>query len=94
MFFLVADFEGKRAREVLFKTREPQLFPASHGEGRLPSTAASQRSSEKARRKIPFVRLFQERRMRSTATDKNKLGFIGSFGRTNNPFPIFLAGQH
>lgn len=31
--------------------------------------------------------------MRSTAKDKNKSGFIGSFGRTNDPFPTLLAGS-
>src|SRR5699024_10644142 len=91
--FHVADFGGTRAREILFNTRELQLFPTSCGEGRSTSTAASQRSSEKARRKIPVVRPFQERRMRSTAKDKNKSGLIGSFGRTNDPFPTLLAGS-
>src|SRR5699024_9537969 len=58
--FLVADFRGKRAREILFKTRKLQSFSASCGEGRTPSTAASRRSFEKARRKIPVVCPFQE----------------------------------
>ncbi|MGX4670504.1 DNA cytosine methyltransferase [Cerasibacillus sp. JNUCC 74] len=31
--------------------------------------------------------------MRSTAKDKNKSVFIGSFGRTNDPFPTLLAGS-
>ena len=31
--------------------------------------------------------------MRSTAKDKNKSGFIASFGRTNDPFPTLLAGS-
>src|SRR5690625_7936724 len=68
--FLVSDFGGKRAREILFKTRELQLFPASCGEDRLSSTTASRRSSDKARRKIHVIRPFQEVRMRSTATVK------------------------
>ncbi len=62
-------------------------------ESRPPSTATSRRSSEKVRGKIPVVSPFQERRMRSTAKDKNKSGFIGSFGRTNAPFPTLLAGS-
>src|SRR5699024_3593744 len=53
--FLVADFGGKRAREILFKARNLQSFPASCRESELPSTAPSRRSSEKARRKIPVV---------------------------------------
>jgi len=91
--FLVADFRGKRARKILFKTRELQSFSTTCDESRPSSTAASRVSSEKARRKIPVVRPFQERRMRSTAKDKNKSGFIGSFGRTNDPFPTLLAGS-
>src|SRR5690625_1673780 len=91
--FLVADFGGTRAREILFKTRKLQLFPASCGKSRLPSPSASRKPSEETRRKIPVVRPFQERRMRSTAKDKNKSGFIGSFGRTNDPFPTLLAGS-
>src|SRR5699024_2704556 len=91
--FLVADFRGTRAREILFKARELQSISAFCGEDRLPSTTASRRSSEKARRKIPVIRPIQERRMRSTAKDKNKSGFIGSFGRTNDPFPTLLAGS-
>src|SRR5690625_2223879 len=45
--FLVADFGGKRAREILFKTRELQSFPASCREGRSPYTARSRRASKK-----------------------------------------------
>src|SRR5699024_5267979 len=57
------------------------------------SAIVSRTSFEKTRRKIPIVRPFQERRMRSTAKDKNKSGFIGSFGRTGDPFPTLLAGS-
>src|SRR5699024_11155438 len=91
--FLVADFGGTRAKEILFKTRELQSFSTSCRESRPNSTAASRRSSENTRRKIPVVRPLQERRMRSSAKDKNKSGFIGSFGRTNDPFPTLLAGS-
>src|SRR5699024_11017044 len=91
--FLVADFGGTRAREILFKTRKLQSFSASCRESGLPSPVANRRFTEKTRRKMPVVRPFQERRMRSTAKDKNKSGFIGSFGRTNDPFPTLLAGS-
>lgn len=91
--FLVADFGGTRAREVLFKTRKLQSFSASCGEGRSTSTEAGRISVQKTRGKIPVIRPFQERRMRSTAKDKNKSGFIASFGRTNDPFPTLLAGS-
>src|SRR5699024_10349661 len=48
--FLVADFGGTRAREILFKSRELQSFSTTCDESRPPSTAASRVSSEKARR--------------------------------------------
>src|SRR5699024_9201820 len=82
-----------RAREILFKIRELQLFPASCGEGGLPSPITSRKFTEKTRRKIPVIRPFQERRMRSTAKEKNEKGFQGSFGKTNDPFPTLLAGS-
>ncbi|GGG31832.1 hypothetical protein GCM10007425_28110 [Lysinibacillus alkalisoli] len=91
--FLVADFGESRATEILFKARDLQSVFTSCGEGRTSSTAASRRSFEKARRKIPVVRPFQERRMRSTAKEKNEKGFHGSFGRTGDPFPTLLAGS-
>src|SRR5699024_9465178 len=90
---LVADFGGKCAIEILFKASKLQSLTATCRESELPSPIASRRSFEKAREKIPIVRPFQERRMRSTAKDKNKSGFIGSFGRTNDPFPTLLAGS-
>lgn len=91
--FLVADFRGKRAREILFKTRDLQSFPTSCGKGGLFSTSTSRISAPKTRGKIPNVRPFQERRMRSTAKDKNKTGFHASFGRTHDPFPTLLASS-
>jgi DNA (cytosine-5)-methyltransferase 1 len=82
-----------RAREILFKTRKLQSFYVSCRESGPSSTEDSLGSFEKARRKIPIVRPFPERRMRSTAKDKNKSGFIGSFGWTNDSFPTLLAGS-
>ncbi len=91
--FLVADFGGTRAKEILFKTRDLQSFPTPCRKDRLSSTSTSRISAQKTRGKIPVVRPFQERRMRSAANDRNKTGFIGSFGRTHDPFPTLLAGS-
>ncbi|MGY0695024.1 DNA cytosine methyltransferase [Virgibacillus sp. FSP13] len=90
--FLVADFGGERAREILFKSRG-LLSVSSSCTNRGMSTARPSRISvEETRGNIPILRPFQERRMRSTAKSKNKAGFIGSFGRTGDPFPTLLAG--
>src|SRR5690625_3404430 len=91
--FLVADYGGTRAREILFKTRHLQSVLTSCEADRLSSTSTGRIFAPKTRGKIPVVRPFQERRMRSTAKDKNKTGFHASVGRTNDPFPTLLAGS-
>ncbi|GAA0316300.1 hypothetical protein GCM10008931_04730 [Oceanobacillus oncorhynchi subsp. oncorhynchi] len=91
--FLVADFRGKRAREILFKARNLQSIPASGGKDRVSSPNTSGISVKETGRNIPIIRPFQERRMRSAAKDKNETGFIGSFGKTGDPFPTLLAGS-
>lgn len=91
--FLVADFGGSRATEILFKARDLQSIFTSCRESRLSSPTTSRISSQKAGGKIPIIRPFQERRMRSTAKERNKNGFHGSFGKTNDPFPTLLAGS-
>lgn len=91
--FLVADFGGSRATEILFKARDLQSIFTSCRESRLSSPTTSRISSQKAGGKIPIIRPFQERRMRSTAKERNKKGFHGSFGKTNDPFPTLLAGS-
>lgn len=41
--------------------------------------------------KIPIIRPFQERRMRSAAKSGNQSAFLASFGRPDEPFPTLLA---
>ena len=41
--------------------------------------------------KIPVIRPFQERRMRSAAKSGNQSAFLASFGRPDEPFPTLLA---
>ncbi|GIO17574.1 hypothetical protein J18TS1_06740 [Oceanobacillus oncorhynchi subsp. incaldanensis] len=91
--FLVADFRGNRAKEILFKARDLQSFPASCGKNRLSSAGSCGIPVKETRRNIPIIRPFQERRMRSAAKEKNETGFIGSFGKTDDPFPTMLAGS-
>lgn len=91
--FLVADFGGSRATEILFKARDLQSVFTSCGESRLFTPIASRISIQKAGGKIPIIRPFQERRMRSTAKERNEKGFHGSFGRIGDPFPTLLAGS-
>src|SRR5699024_6979121 len=89
--FLVADFGGSRATEILFKARDLQSVFTSSGESRQSSTIASRISTQKAGGKIPIIRPFQERRMRSTAKEQHEKRFRRSFGSTGDPFATFLA---
>ena len=57
----------------------------------LPAAGASRISLDKTRGKIPVIRPFQERRMRSAAKSGNQSAFLASFGRPDEPFPTLLA---
>lgn len=90
--FIVADFRGERAGEVLFKPR--RLLPNIEACGNygLPAAPGNRISPEKARRALPVVHPFQDRRMRGQARQRDKAGFIGSFGKPTDPFQTLLAG--
>ncbi len=90
--FVVADFGGQRAAEILLKPRELHP-PADTGAAGGVSTARTHRTHPVGTgRKIPIVCPFEERRMRSCAKRKDVSGFLRSFGRAGDPFPTLLAG--
>lgn len=90
--FVVADFGGQRATEILLKHRE--LYPLSDAgtKGRLSASGADRIPSAETGREIPVICPFEERRMRSCAKGKDIPGFLRSFGRADDPFPTLLAG--
>ena len=89
--FLVADFRGQRSAEILFKPRDMFPLPPPCTDYGLPAAGASRISLDKTRGKIPVIRPFQERRMRSAAKSGNQSAFLTSFGRPDEPFPTLLA---
>ena len=89
--FLVADFRGQRSAEILFKPRDMFPIPPPCTDYGLPAAGASRISLDKTRGKIPVIRPFQERRMRSAAKSGNQSAFLASFGRPDEPFPTLLA---
>lgn len=89
--FLVADFRGQRSAEILFKPRDMFPLPPPCTDYGLPTAGASRISLDKTRGKIPVIRPFQERRMRSAAKSGNQSAFLTSFGRPDEPFPTLLA---
>lgn len=90
--FVVADFRGQRAAEILFKPRQLYPFSDTCTESGLSAARTSGVSASETGRKVPVVCPFEERRMRSCAKEKDTLGFIRSFGRPDDPFPTLLAG--
>ena len=90
--FVVADFGGRRAAEILFKPRPMLPNPAPCGDCGLPAAAGNRIPAQKAGGQLPVLRPFQDRSLRSAAKAKNQTRFINSFGYANDPFPTLLAG--
>jgi DNA (cytosine-5)-methyltransferase 1 len=90
--FLVADFGGKRAAEILFKPRELLANTVVRGAGGMPAAGGDRIPAHKTGRGIPTVHPFQDRRMRGMAKEGDHARFRSSFGRPTDPFPTLLAG--
>ncbi|MCC2818975.1 DNA cytosine methyltransferase [Lachnoclostridium pacaense] len=90
--FIVADFRGQRAGEILFKPRRLLPHIEAGGNCGLPAAPGNRIPAEKAGRALPVVHPFQDRRMRGQARLHDPAGFIGSFGKPTDPFPTLLAG--
>lgn len=90
--FLVADFAGQRAYEILFKPRP--LFPAAApgAAGGLSASGPHRGSFIQAGWRVPVVHPFQDARMRGAAREGRPRQFVGSFGKPGDPFPTILAG--
>lgn len=89
--FLVADFRGERATEILLKPRELLPYPPPCTDYGLPSAGTNRISLKETGGKIPIIQSFYTRRMRSAAKAKDEKNFLSSFGRPNEPFPTLLA---
>ncbi len=89
--FLVADFGGQRAHEILFKPRSVQPVSEIGAAGRVPASARDRGSFIETGGRIPIIRPFQLFRMRCAAKQGNRGNFQNSFGLPNDPFPTLLA---
>ena len=90
--FIVADFGGRRAHEILFKPRPMFQIPPSRGEGGMPAAEGHRGPVIEAGGRVPVVRPFQMFRMRGAANDRYHVQFRDSFGFADDPFPTLLAG--
>lgn len=91
--FLVADFRGRRAAEILFKPRTVQQITEACGIGKDSAAAGNRDPFIETRGRIPIVRPFQMYRMRAAAQNQNHVQFIGSFGRDGDPYTTILASK-
>lgn len=90
--FVVADFRGRRAAEVLFKPRPVLPLPAPCAAGGLSAPEGDRGPVLETGGRVPIVRPFQLFRMRGAAKAGDQAQFQGSFGRPDDPFPTLLAG--
>lgn len=89
--FLVADFGGRRAHEILFKPRPMFQLASSGSESRLSAAPGDRGSFIEPGGRIPITRPFQMFRMRGAANTRYALQFRDSFGFPTDPFPTLLA---
>lgn len=89
--FLVADFRGRRAPEVLFKPRPMHPLSASGRAGGLSAPEGDRGPFVETGGRIPVIHPFQLLRMRCAAKDRYPIQFQGSFGRPTDPFPTIAA---
>ena len=90
--FLVADFRGRRAAEVLFKPRSMLPLSPPCGAGGLSAPAGDRGPVLETRGRVPIVRPFQCPRIWASAVGRSHEAFQNSFGSTTDPFPTLLAG--
>ena len=90
--FVVADFGGRRAPEILFKPRSMLPLPAAGGAGGDPAPCGDRGPFLEAGGRVPVTRPFQLFRMRGAAKKGDRTAFRNSFGFADDPFPTLLAG--
>lgn len=89
--FLVADFGGRRAHEILFKPRPMFTLSDPCTTGGLSASPGDRGPFIETGGRVPIVRPFQLFRMRGAAKIQYQLQFRDSFGFATDPFPTLLA---
>lgn len=93
--FLVADFGGERAGEILFRPGGVQPDTAACGQSGTSAAKRNRVPAAETGREISGITVcpFQKIRMRGTAGRKDTNSFLGSFGKRGDPFPTILASD-
>ncbi len=77
--FVVADFTGHRAAEILFKPRAMLQNPWVCDESRLPAAEDHRGASPEAGRQVPIILPFYGCKMRCAAANRDRRQFLRSF---------------
>ena len=91
--FVVADFTGQRAAEILFNTRSMHTDSRLCSASGLSAAEDHRGASSEAGRQIPVILPFYGFKMRGAAANRNRQHFIRSFGKRTDPFPTLLASE-
>ena len=91
--FVVADFTGQRAAEILFNARSMHADSRICSAGGLPAAEDHRGASLEAGRQIPVILPFYGFKMRGAAANRNRQHFIRSFGKRTDVFPTILASE-
>lgn len=91
--FVVADFTGQRAAEILFNARPMYADSRICGTGGLPAAEDHRIASFEAGRQIPVILPFYGFKMRGAAANRDRRQFLRSFGKRTNVFPTILASE-
>ena len=91
--FVVADFTGQRAAEILFNTRSMHTDSRLCSASGLSAAEDHRGASLEAGRQIPVILPFYGFKMRGAAANRNRQQFIRSFGKRTDPFPTLLASE-
>ena len=91
--FVVADFTGQRAAEILFNTRPMHADSRICSAGGLPAAEDHRGASLEAGRQIPVILPFYGFKMRGAAANCDRRQFLRSFGKRTSVFPTLLASE-
>ena len=91
--FVVADFTGQRAAEILFNTRSMHTDSRLCSASGLSAAEDHRGASLEAGRQIPVILPFYGFKMRGAAANRDRQQFIRSFGKRTDVFPTILASE-
>lgn len=91
--FLVADYRGSRASEILFNPAPLFEILGAGSPGELPVPGAGGGGAAETGRPYAEIRCFHQRKMRGGAQYRDPAMFLSAVGQPDRPSPTLLAGD-